>query len=541
VRTRPLVVLAVLAFAVPSLLPSVGALATEAAAKAASVAPASVAPPGWNPPAGFVTADYDFFVQVGTPVFGVGFNAEPAGSQLFTAYLTVVLYPLTNTTHTAYLDLYEPTSSKLPFSYTTIVVNPNSTATVELPVPSSLNYVEDRLEVDGTNVYYYTETPVTIFPIPALLVGGVDLVAIIALVEFLVIGLPLVWWAGRLAKRAVHAPRLKAVLWLHGLVLSFFALYVSDFPSLNVFFGGWEWLLFPIPTMIFLFFWELGRHNRDETVQIDRAHPRALDRMGFDFWTIHVATDARGNLNLIGRLWRDTFFRLTGHQMPIYIRREDGGQLEPAAASVVLRRVEDATEELRRALDFARGSHGEPTDDFEVTNRISGDEDIPARRFFVASMDPYDIVWPRWTIHKDVPTPPRMLPNGTRIEGPGTKRVLCWPHVIDGHCEIRLASVHYANVWSVGLGWREAEDLVKLNDDLELENWVLKTRLHRLAEQKAAPRLAAHLDILSMPTDDLAPADAAAYVEAKRGAPQPEGESTEPEQPQPPIRARRGT
>lgn len=527
--------LAAVVFAAPGLLP-----ALSAAAHAAAPIPASVAPPGWTAPPGFVTPDDFFFVQVGTPVFGLAFNPAPTGAQLFTAYLTIMLYPLTNSTHTAYLDVYEPTNSKLPFSYTTIAITQNSTATVELPVPQSSHYIEDRLDVNGRNVFYWTETPISILPIPALLVGGVDLVAIIALTEFLVIGLPLMWWAQRLARRAIHAPKMKAILWLHGIVLGFLALYIADFPALNVLFGGWEWLAFPLPTMVFLFFWELGRHNRDDTVQVQRAHPRTLDRMGFDWWTIHTATDSRGNLLLIGRLWRDTFFRIFGHQMRISTRLDDGGQLEPVSAALVQRHVQDATEELRASMVFARGSQGDPTDDFNVSNRLSGDADTPARLYFVASMDPYDIRWPRWSMSRDEIVPAVTTPEGRVIQGPTTRKRLSWPHVVDGHCEIRLAPLHYANVWSVGLGWREAEDLEKLKDELELENWVLRTRIHRLAEAKAKPRLAAHLDLLSMPTDDLSPADAAAYVEIKRGAAQPEeaAEDSEPP-PAPPDSTRR--
>lgn len=519
---RAVAILAVLLLAAPIGFVGVAAASVPPAPQV-HVAPESVAPPGWQPPPGFVTRDDRYFVQVGDSIFGF-FNAQPAGAQLFTGYLFVYLYPLTNSTHTATLKLYLVGKPNVLELNASVVVPANQTQSVQLPLPASDHYIKIRLFVDGTPVVYWTETPIQILPLGALTDGGISLVAIIALTEFLVVGLPLMAYAWRLALKAKHAPRVKAILWLHGIVLGMLAYWVINYPALNVLFSGWDWLIFPLPTMAFLFFWELGRHNRDQRALVLRGNPQSGHRLGFDWWNIYVARDDQGNLILVGQGWRDFFYAAWGsHFVKLYRRKEDGTKFEPVPASLFHRAHVNKAEDVWTPYRIPREGKLGPEDDFEITNRVTGyEDDEPAYLYFVASVDPFSIKWPTWHAFREEPTPPKLSPEGRVLIPAGTRRRFS-PHVEDGSAEVRLASWHYSDVWAVAMGWQEIEDVVRAKEDLAFENRILKTHMEREIERRVEARLNADLDLSSRSVDELSPEEAAAYVEIKRGTPRAPG------------------
>lgn len=471
---------------------------------------------------GFVTSDGLFFVEVGTSAFG-SFNPLPPGSQVFGTGLTIVAFGITEENRTLTVVYKQfPGGNATQYANLSFVVQGRGVAVAELDFPTTDRWIPATLDVDGTVLHYTVETPILLIPIANLTNGGFDLIVLGVLSEYLVFTFPLIVLARWLTRRALWAPKVKAILWLHGIILGIASFVILDFPLVNQTVGGLGWFVYPIPLAVFTFFWSCSLFNRAEVVQVQRANTAGGHRLSFDVWTIRVGRDRAGNLVLLGRRWRDWLFGALGHHTILSPFDADEKGLEPQGHELLEHEVRAGTKlagdeaaTTGRRIRWKRPTKEKPEDDFHVRNAQERGEDDPTMLYFVASADPVAVEWPRLSLHRLKKVPDRYDADGRLLEPAHTKSVLTWPHILDGKAEIRLASIHYADVVAVAMGWKTVEDVVKVAEQRHLQVYLLKAHLSNEVARQVEEKLTAYLDLTTRPAMELPEEEAEAEVEGK--------------------------
>lgn len=132
--------------------------------------------------------------------------------------------------------------------------------------------------------------------------------------------------------------------------------------------------------------------------------------------------------------------------------------------------------------------------------------------YFVASTDPVSVDWPKLSLHRWKATEPR-YEDGVQVQPAGRKWGLTWPHILDGKAEIQLASIHYADVVAVAMGWKTVEDVVRVAEQRHLQVYLLKAHSKTEVARQVEEKLTAFLDLDSKPEFDLEDEEEEAEVE----------------------------
>lgn len=470
------------------------------------------APPGTI---GFITSDGKFFIQVGATTFNV-FTAVPNGSEIYAYAVTVNITSIVPVNATAYVQVFYYPQER--YIYQQFVPMSGYGITLVYPVlPDHHTWQAIAVTVDGTTGVYYTQTPYDFLSIPNVPDGGFDLEAFIVVAEVLAIGLPLMFKAERMTKRAIFAPKWNATIWLHGIMIGMIAWYFTNFPTINQFFMGWEWAFIPIPEMLFLFIWSSGRHSRNRTAQFQQAVPRVNQPMGFIIKKFYIGRDNDGDLVLIKFRSRSPiqwWYRSRGHHVKAFIRRKDGS-MEPMGYPVV-DHDQLTPEQIRDPTRFPRGGRHDPHNDFPVLNPKDEDGDDVDTIYFVPRISTFQVTWPHASFHREVKVEAYDDPKTGQHHEAGKRSKLTWPHIVDGKAEVTLASWHYQDVLYVANGWMATEDLVTECDDLAVQLWTERGFRATETSRKADERVTSHLDIRSRPLSDLSPEDLQAAVPPRR-------------------------
>ena len=473
----------------------------------ATTAPAAgIALPGIT---GFITNDGLFFVQVGYSQFGYPLYVGN-GSDLYASAVIVNVTGITTNLQVAHISVYSYATKSTLSSINVPVPGYTSTVTA-VTLPSNHSYMEYKITVDETPWWVYAFTPYSFLGFTGLQDGGVDLATFIAVGLFFVYALPLMVKGERMTKRAIYSPRWNATLWLHGIFFGLVAWYFVDFPSINMAFGGWEFVIIPIPEAIFLFFWAAGRHSSNRRALFIQIVPRMGQRLAVIMRDYFVGKDGDGDLVIMrSRSPIQWWYRSRGHHVKVF-RRSEAGALEPFPLDV-LEQTRLTEDQVRDPARFPRGAKYDAHDDFPV---VSSDEseDFPFERiYFVPRVSSFKVTWPHMMIRREVVIPAHTeLVTGRQV--PESKEwKLCLPYIADGHAEVALCSWHYMDVLAQAMGYMTAEDLAAECDDLAIQLWTERGFRHTETSRKADERLLAEEDIRNRPDTDLPEEELEKYV-----------------------------
>jgi hypothetical protein len=492
---------------------------------------------------GFITRDGLFYVEVGYIGFLGDFNAEPNGSYLYAYAITLNITAIVSYNVTASVLVHDD-GTNTTVAKLAVPDEAYSSVQVDVAAPTSHSYVEFRVSVDGTPEWFWVATPYTFLGIPGLEDGGLDLAIFAGIAVFLLLGFPAMLKAFLMTKRAIYAPKWNATMWLHGIFFGVMALYVVDFPQLNMAFHGWEFLFIPIPEVIFAFFWVAGRASTNQQAQFLQAMPVRGHQMGFKSDIYYYGfVDGRGygttsgTLVIIptGRSMKQWYYRSRGHHTRVFVRdpTDPKSVFEPMWAEV--RNVANlSTAEVEDPTFFDVGSgRFTPTKGFEILHADSGDDTID-RMYFVKRLSSFKVKWPEmvgfsWDYVEVKPS--KRNPDGT--EAPAQmKRKLRWPYITDGRAEIDLMPWHWEHVWGVEFGYEQIEDVMEENDNLRARIGVLEGQLYTRSQEISDARINAENHIRNRPGSALTSEEATAYAVRERrigSRPYDEPESAEPQ------------
>ena len=459
---------------------------------------------------GFITSDGLFFVQVGyATIVGYVFYIGN-GSDVYAAALVVNVTSVTASTQVAHIAVYEYASKSIVANENVIVPGYSSLA-VSVSLPQNHSYMEYRLGVDQTPWWFYAFTPYSFLGFTGLQDGGVDFATFIAVGLFFAYAIPFMVKGERMTKRAIYSPKWNATLWLHGIFFGLVGSYVAYFSWWNVTFGGWEFVIIPIPEAIFLFFWTASRHSKNQRALFIQVVPRMGQRLAVIMRAYFIGNDPDGDLVIMRSgspiQW---WFRSRGHHVKVF-RRSEAGALEPFPLNV-LKATVLTKEQVRDPVRFPRGAKYDAHDDFPVVNTGDGDDSPFERIYFVPRISKFRVTWPGMVMHRDVPVPAHTNLVTGAIVPAGTESRWCWPYIKDGHAEIELCSWHYMDVLAQAMGYMTAEDLAAECDNLAIQLWTERGFRHTETSRKADERIMAEEDLRNRPDSDILEGELEQYV-----------------------------
>lgn len=458
---------------------------------------------------GFITNDGLFFVQVGYSQFGFATYINN-GSDLYASSVLVNVTAITLSTQVAHISVYSYDQNKT-IATVNVPIPGYSSITTGIDLPQNHSYLRYKVTVDSTPWYFFAFTPYSFLGFTNLQDGGADLATFIAVGLFFVYALPLMVKGERMTKKAIYSPRWNATLWLHGIFFGMVAWYFVNFPSINIFWKGWEFVVIPIPEALFLFFWAAGRHSSNRRALFIQIVPRMGQRLAVIMRDYFVGKDEDGDLVIMrSRSPIQWWYRSHGHHVKVF-RRSEKGALEPFPLDV-LEQTRLTEEQVRDPARFPRGAKYDAHDDFPV---VSSDEseDFPFERlYFVPRVSSFRVTWPKMAIHRTVPVPEHTNLVTGAIVPAGTKEKLCWPYIKDGHAEVALCSWHFMDVLAQAMGYMTAEDLATECDNLAIQLWTERGYRQTETSRKADERTLAEEDIRNRPYTDLPEEDLEKYV-----------------------------
>lgn len=479
-----------------------------------TAAPASAVCVGACSPVGFTTHDGYFYVQAGGTIFG-DFSPVSNGSQVYAFSLTVEISSLVGINETAIAHLYESGSSK-SVANQSLIVAPYANDYINLTIPSTHQWTELELKVDGTPVFFSVETPYYFLSIPGIEDGGLDFSIFIALGIFWVFFVFAYLKGKHMTDRAVKGPGIEARTWFHGTFAAMFVLYLLDFQLMNSVFQGWEFLVIPIPEACFFLFWSGTQHDKSSYAMIVQGVPvtGAPIRFNLDFWDHGTpgSGPAAGKLVACGEgIWQ-WWYRSRGYHTILYEDKKDGAP-EPMAFDVT--EGSRLTPEQVAWLGRIPQNPASNTSKGFLTRMMGHDKRRPVTHMFcVASRDDWDIKLPYWSWWRAIPAHEDTDPGGFIVKIP--ERHKFRPHIEPGYAHITLAPWHYQFVWALNFGWIRPEDLEKENQDLLKAIWALKGTIDSLTGKKSETAMNALVDLQNRPKSDLSPEDLEAGVARRR-------------------------
>jgi len=474
---------------------------------------------------GFITRDGLFYVEVGYIGFLGTFNAEPNGSEVYAYAITLNITNIVSFNATAYIVVYDYATNTT--SRVDLLVGAYSAVQTDVPVPTSRAYVEVRVGVDGTAAYFWVETPWTFLGIAGLEDGGIDLAIFTGIAVFLLFGFPAMLKAFNMTRRAIYCPKWNATMWLHGIFFGFLAVYVVDFPALNSAFHGWEFLLIPLPEVLFAFFWIAGRASTNQQAQFLQAMPVRGHQLGFKSDVYYYGfVDGRGYgtttgtlvIMPLGRSMKQWYYRSRGHHTRVFVRdpSDPKSVFEPMWAEV--RNVNDLSPpEIIDPTFFDVGSgRFAPHKGFEILHSDSADDQID-RMYFLKRLSSFKVTWPELITHRKKPVEAYTDKQGNFHEAT-TKDVWTWPYITDGRAEFDLMPWHWEHVWGVEYGYERIEDVMEENDNLRVRIGVLEGELFTRSQRISDERVNAENYIRNRPHSELSQEEAERYAVRERPA-----------------------
>jgi len=452
---------------------------------------------------GFITNDGLFFVQVGYSQFGYA-EYIGNGSQLYASAALVNVTGITTSTQVAHVTIFSYTTNRV-IATENVPIPGYSSVVIAISLPQNHTWMEYKVTVDATPWWFYAFTPYSFLGFTGLQDGGVDLATFVAVGLFFVYALPLMVKGERMTKKAIYSPKWNATLWLHGIFFGMVAWYFVNFPSINMFFQGWEFVIIPIPEALFLFFWAAGRHSSNRRALFIQIVPRMGQRLAVIMRDYFSGRDNDGDLVIMrSRSPIQWWYRSRGHHVKVF-RRSEKGALEPFPLDV-LEQQRLTEEQVRDPARFPRGAKYDAHDDFPV---VSSDEneDFPFERlYFVPRVSSFKVTWPRMVMHRDVPVPEHLNALTGAVVPATTESKLCWPYIKDGHAEVTLCSWHFMDVLAQAMGYMTAEDAAAECDNLAIQLWTERGYRYTETSRRATERVVAEQDIEHRPDTDI-PAD----------------------------------
>jgi len=355
-------------------------------------------------------------------------------------------------------------------------------------LPSEAQVHDIRLCIDDGCIHFLHQTPVTLIPSGILNIGGLDLILFSIVIEmsiFLIIAIPA---AKSLTRRGIWAPNFRVWLYAPHVILGFVLLVVFDYQAFDLFFGGLEFVLFPMISIAFLFPWMLHFFNGGTVTEALQPDPQAGHRLRYRRWKFIMGDLADGRKVLVGTKWIHFFGRVRGHHAVLVPARSEGkGLTVPALAPT------DTYEPLlgaRMAAFHSRTGKDTPLDDFEIAGdgAIGVKEKNPPKLLvWVESGAFFDGELPHLSWHRDVLVEARTDAAGNVLRPAYTKRKLALPHFIDppDNTTMKLAALHYLDAPLAALGWIRTERAYKRIRTLHANVNALRVGMYASADEFA--------------------------------------------------------
>lgn len=388
---------------------------------------------------------------------------------------------------------------------------------IDITLPQDLRQVAANLTVDNASWLFNHLTPLSLIPFNTN-IGGLDLLAMIILVEIVVFTCPLILLARRLTHKAIYAPKFSMLLWGHVVIISLLFVFFADYQWLDQTFGGVSYLVYPIVISVMLFLWSLSLFNRAEVVEILKPDTMAGHRLRYLRWTQLVGQMPDGRTVVIDPRWRGFIYGLLGHFATLIpVESEATVEGAPAGAEVQNRETLSAQEIAKRDKKLRRMRPGKerPEDDFNVVNAV--DTRDPVKIFWVDSNQPVSVEFPHLSWHKWVKVEVVTDVQGRVLVPAHEERKITWPHIVDGESTIRLAGIHYLDAPLAALGWSRAEDDFALLERRTYAVYVLRSRVHSEADRMTEERVAEMLSLIEKGEIPMTEEEALAATEHRLG------------------------
>lgn len=383
----------------------------------------------------------------------------------------------------------------------TVSLAEGSVTTVDFFLPSSQVQRTTELCIAGGCITFVHATPISLIPAGVLNIGGIDLLVLSVVIETAVLLYPATVAARGIARKALFTPKFRAWLWAPHVVLGFFLLAVVDYQAVDGFFGGTEFILYPVAFVVLFFIWVLHLFNTAEPVEVLRPDPARGHRLRYNRWRIWTGELADGTIVLIDTRWRGWLARLLGHHSVLVPRDAPLTTGAPAGADLSTYRV--------------RPERESPLDDFPIVGDPDAKERNPPKRLYWVNSDDF-LEWnfPRLVFSRLVEVPPKVK-DGVVVAPATSRRRLSWPHYEGGGVSrTGLASIHYYDVPVAALGWKSNERAWKVVETLKFQIASLRAEVKVRADEWAEERLAGHLRMLDRTVRPLTDGEAEADTKA---------------------------
>lgn len=443
---------------------------------------------GLSAPFGFTTPDGSFIIPYSQTLLGA--NAFSPHDLVFGDVLLLeFINPLGNRTISVTSFQNGTPGVWLNQSY---AVLGHAISIITFDLPSTTITLPTQLCVDEGCIQFLHKTPVTLLPAGIVSVGGLDVLAFAITLETLLLMAPLTVFARYLGRKALWSPNIKWWLVVPHLITGALLGVAAEFPLLDSFFGGFEFVIFPIIIAVLFFFWEIHLFNIATPAEAFRPDPRNWHDLNFYRWRIIVGDLPDGRKILIGTRWRDWLARLFGHAPVIVDPNSDPKAVIPSSARLVTQRSETRDERRDRLHRYwkqfrSKPGRASPFDSFQVVNASVleyREKDPPRLLYWVDSDHWLDVTMPYLTMHRDVTVPAELSRDGQVVKPARTKRKLTLPHYVDPPIVASLSGIHWKDSVAAAVGWIPPERAFRRLEEMQRAFYALQSSLYVLADEK---------------------------------------------------------
>ena len=365
-------------------------------------------------------------------------------------------------------------------------------------MPSTSETLPTRLCVDGGCVAFLHETPITLLPEGILTFGGLDLIAFSVTAETLLLIAPLTYYAKKLACKALWTPKITWWLVLPHVATGSLFLVATDFPALDMAFGGLEFLLFPVVIAFLWFFFVMHMFNVATPVEAEQLASGPDGRTQVSKWQLLIGVlPETGQWIVIGTRWRDWFARLRGKAPTLYdpllAEQKDTA---PATLPIVNRKIGEPDARWNPLTHDWKTFSPEPgrqtpLESFPVNNiRTRGVDatkrkELPLLKLWVDYDQWLSVKLPYIVWRQEEKTPASYNADGSIHREARIKKRWAIPHYVTPAAVAGLSSVHFEEPIAAWLRYLEQHRAYALNHLLRRMLYQLQTGVYVLADKQS--------------------------------------------------------
>lgn len=443
--------------------------------------------------------------------YGVGAN----GTQIFADGLWCLLWGTTNAVSTVTLTV--DVRGATPVVQEVTVAPRPAEEYVFLPTGDRLAWTDVAVHLNTQTWTGQMSVPASLIPVADLDLGGLDLLVMAILSEFIV-GATIATAAARWAmRRAGYAPPFRTIVWGHVFLGSLFLVIFADYSVVAQTFAGWSPFVYALPLVGMWWLTSLSASDHSHKREVLQPTQVGGD-LAFRRYLLRMVRTADGRLAYAKESWGQFWARFWRHYVFV-----GEGMSEAAPAFVApVENLESPTGTRfgRKRHSVARAVLPETNpnarrDRFEVAN--AQDDDV-AGLMLLKPGPPLRLEYPHLTFARQVPArPAEFNPDGSirRRERPAHVG-LGWPHYAPGAAEeAQFESIHAKEGVAAIFEWLSKMDLARMKGEYATAYAVLRAEFETRVRAEVESTLAAIHSFLGRSWSDVRPDEAEA--EAERG------------------------